>query len=313
MNSIPKDLQRLIERGGIVVTGHREIDYGTQYHLARGSETVNLNVYRTKKVSVDGKSSSLKDLLEGWRITHQGAGSRGSGNKGRKTERPTARPVSSATPRLGTDEAGKGEYLGPLVVAGARVLGKEQDQRLRKIGVRDSKDLLPPQVQKVAEGVRGILGEQNVCVISLEPVEYEARRAAAGSNVNRLLGELNVEIIKQIGDGVELILVDQFGVKARSYIEAESCVPEGVRLEVRTRAEDDAAVAAASILARARYLDEMDRLSAKVGFKLPRGSTHVVDVARRVYEESGWEGLSEVAKTHFSITDKVTGSARTKK
>jgi ribonuclease HIII len=37
--------------------------------------------------------------------------------------------------------------------------------------------------------------------------------------------------------------------------------------------EDDAAVAAASILARARYLEEMERLSGEVGLELPRGVT----------------------------------------
>jgi ribonuclease HIII len=68
-------------------------------------------------------------------------------------------------------------------------------------------------------------------------------------------------------------------------------------------------VAAASILARARYLEEMDKLSERVGFELPRGSTHVLDAARRVVEELGEEGLAEVAKIHFSITRRVLGAA----
>ncbi len=76
-------------------------------------------------------------------------------------------------------------------------------------------------------------------------------------------------------------------------------------MEVRPRAEDDAAVAAASILARARYLEEMERLSERVGFELPRGSTYVLEGARRVVEELGEEGLAEVAKVHFSITEQV--------
>ena len=64
-------------------------------------------------------------------------------------------------------------------------------------------------------------------------------------------------------------------------------VPAGVRLEVRPRAEDDAAVAAASILARARQLEEVGHLSEPVGFRLPLGATHVLDAGRRVVRERG--------------------------
>ena len=69
------------------------------------------------------------------------------------------------------------------------------------------------------------------------------------------------------------------------------------------------AVGAASILARARYLEEMDALSEEVGFELPRGSTHVLRAARRVVEERGFEGLAEVAKVHFGTTARVLGAS----
>ena len=74
---------------------------------------------------------------------------------------------------------------------------------------------------------------------------------------------------------------------------------------MRPRAEDDVAVAAASILARARYLKEMEALSEEVGFELPRGATHVLGAARQVVQERGEEGLAEVAKVHFSTTARV--------
>ena len=80
-------------------------------------------------------------------------------------------------------------------------------------------------------------------------------------------------------------------------------------MEVRTRAEDDAAVAAASIVARARQLEEVDLLSERVGFRLPLGATHVIEAGRRVVEELGREGLAEVAKTSFATTRKVLGNS----
>ena len=291
-NPIPEDLRHRIEAYGASVAEVSKIAHATRYRLARGSERATLDVYRTGKVSEGGKESGLKALLRDWRLSRTSVD---------ETLRGAARP--NATPRIGTDEAGKGEYLGPLVVAGARVLGAEKDLKLRGIGVRDSKTLGLRQVREMAAGVGWILGPENVRVISLMPREYEARRMAAGGNVNRLLGELNAEIIHELKAEVELIVVDAFGEKARSYL--ESRVPEGVRLEVRPRAEDDAAVAAASILARARYLEEMEKLSERVGFELPRGSTHVLEAARRVVEELGEEALAEVAKKHFAITRRV--------
>ncbi|MDP8948973.1 MAG: hypothetical protein M3N00_01860 [Actinomycetota bacterium] len=296
---IPEDLRRRVEAYGASVGEVSKIAHATRYRLARGSETATLDVYHTGKVSEGGRESGLKALLRDWRLSRSAVGAD-------ETVRGAARPVPNAVPRIGTDEAGKGEYLGPLVVAGTRVLGAEKDLELREIGVRDSKTLGLHQVREMAAGVTRVLGPENLRVVSLAPREYEARRAAAGGNVNRLLGELNVEIINELKAEVEVIVVDAFGEKARSYV--EPCVPGGARLEVRPRAEDDAAVAAASILARARYLEEMDELSKRVGFELPRGSTHVLEAARRVVAELGEEGLAEVAKIHFSITRRVLGT-----
>jgi ribonuclease HIII len=301
-NPIPEDLRRRIEDSGAIVADAREIDHATQYRISRGLEEATLNVYTTNKVLEGGRASGLRDLLRDWRLSRTGV------KPDRREEvQVSARPGPNPVPRIGTDEAGKGEYLGPLVVAGTRVLGAEKDRELREIGVRDSKTLGLQQATRMAAGVRRVLGPENVCVVSLAPREYEVRRAAAGENVNRLLAELNAGVIGELSDGVEAAVVDAFGVKAGSYL--EPIVPPGLRLEVRPRAEDDAAVAAASILARARYLEEMEALSARVGFELPRGSTHVLEAARRVVEELGEEGLADVAKVHFAITRQVLDEA----
>jgi ribonuclease HIII len=306
-NGIPSDLARLLDGIGARVTASRPIDYGTQHTASQGAETATINVYRTGKVAIGGKASALKQALEEWRLARTGGGapSRGVASAGTGSGAGGLDP----TPRVGADEAGKGDYFGPLVVTGARVLGKEAAQKLLEVGVRDSKTLSGYGARKMASGVIEALGPENMRVVVLPPREYEARRAAAG-NVNRLLGEINAQIIGELEDEVELFVVDEFARAARSYIEPH--VPEGIRLEVRPRAESDAAVASASILARARYLEEMNRLSEQVGFELPRGATHVVGAARRVYEERGMEGLVEAAKVHFATTERVVGVVRAK-
>jgi ribonuclease HIII len=300
-HDIPNGLRRLLREEGAEVAASRPIDHGTQYDLVRNGESAKLNVYRTGKVSTGGKASKLMEVLEGWRT--------GEGRAGRGGSRAPAGPMPAldGTPRLGIDEAGKGDYFGPLVVAGVRVAGGEMAAELREIGVRDSKTVGVLGARPMAERILGAVGPENVRVVVLGPEEYEARRTAAG-NVNDLLGEVDAGIIHELKDEVELIVVDQYAKGARARL--ASSVPPGVRLEVRPRAEDDAAVAAASILARARQLDEVDRLSETVGFRLPLGATHVLDAGRRVVQERGRRELDRVAKTHFATTQRVIGEEK---
>jgi ribonuclease HIII len=300
-HDIPTGLRRLLRDEGAEVAASRPIDHGTQYDLVRNGESAKLNVYRTGKVSTGGKASRLMEVLEGWRT--------GEGRAGRGGSRAPAgpRPALDGTPRLGIDEAGKGDYFGPLVDAGVRVAGEEIAAELREIGVRDSKTVGVLGARPMAERILGAVGPENVRVVVLGPEEYEARRRAAG-NVNDLLGEVDAGIIHELKDEVELIVVDQYAKGARARL--ASSVPPGVRLEVRPRAEDDAAVAAASILARARQLDEVDRLSETVGFRLPLGATHVLDAGRRVVRERGRRDLDRVAKTHFATTKRVIGEEK---
>lgn len=297
-NGIPRDLRPVLDEWDVRIAGHREIDYGTQYYLERGQESVRLNVFTTGKVTVQGKNSGLRDLLVGRLAAREEKHATTSGVLS------GSKPAFDVTPRVGIDEAGKGDYFGPLVVAGARVTGARAAEGLQRLGVRDSKTLGVIAARATAEGILEILGENNVRAVTLSPREYEARRRAAG-NVNKLLDEIDAWIIAELKDDVELIVVDQYAVSTRERL--EPFVSEGVKLDVRNRAEDDAAVAAASILARARYLEELERLSARVGFELPRGSTHVVDAGRRVFGERGRAGLDEVAKTSFRTTEQIVG------
>jgi ribonuclease HIII len=295
-NGIPDSLKRLLDASGAEISFARDIDYGTQYRVTRGPHTVMVNVYTTGKASTGGKASPLLNLLEGWRL-----GRVAETSAGKDPQR--VRPVElDGTPRVGTDEAGKGDYFGPLVVAGVRVLGEEAARELRDIGARDSKTLSPLGARNLARHILESVDAENASVVVLRPREYEVRRRTVG-DINRLLAEINVQILEELKAEVELFVVDEFAKAARSYIEPR--LPSGVKLVVRPRAEDDVAVAAASVLARARYLEEMEALSEEVGLELPRGATHVLGAARRVVEERGEEGLAEVAKVHFGTTARV--------
>jgi ribonuclease HIII len=295
-NGLPADLERILETSGAEISYVRSIDHGSQYRITHGPDTATVNVYTSGKISTGGRRSTLLDLLENWRLAQT--------NAVEKHSRWSASPAEpDGTPRVGADEAGKGDYFGPLVVAGVRILGEKEDVALREMGARDSKTLSVSGAMNLARRIEGSIGSENVHVVVLHPQKYEAHRKAAANNVNKLLAEVNVQIFEKLKARVELFVVDEFGKEASSYIEPR--LPSNVRLVVRPKAEDDVAVAAASVLARARYLEEMEALSEEVGFELPRGAAHVIEAARKVVEKRGLEGLAEVAKVHFSTTAKV--------
>ena len=79
-----------------------------------------------------------------------------------------------------------------------------------------------------------------------------------------------------------------------------------IELEQRPHAENDIAVAAASILARDVYIRSLESLSAEYLIDLPRGpSDKVIEIGREFVLRHGPEKLREVAKFHFAITQYI--------
>jgi ribonuclease HIII len=214
-------------------------------------------------------------------------------------------PTASQDPHIGTDEAGKGDYFGPLAVAAAYVDDLAL-VRLPQAGVRDSKRVSSARrLRELEKAVKQVCPAFDVVVIS--PARYNELHSEM-RNLNRLLAWAHARAIENVLERVDcgLAVTDQFGDE--SYL-AESLMKRGraIRLVQRVRAEDDAAVAAASILARAAFVRSMERLSAEVGLDLPRGATHVVPTAQQLFRTGGEDLLRRVAKLHFKTTKQVTG------
>jgi len=204
--------------------------------------------------------------------------------------------------RIGTDEAGKGDYYGPLVVA-AVYCSDGDIARLRRIGVADSKQLSDGTVARIAAAVQVSTTNE---VVALSPVEYN-RRYAETRNVNALLGELHAFVITKIASATRCrrVLIDQFGdiAHVRAGLAERAAAFE---LETRPRAEEHVAVAAASILARDAFLRGLRELSDQFAVDLPKGAGEPVDrAAERVLAVLGRDGLGNVAKLHFKNTDRI--------
>ena len=203
--------------------------------------------------------------------------------------------------RIGTDEAGKGDFFGYLTVAAVYV-DEETESMLTAAGVKDSKLLSDAQVMRLERLVK------KTCpfdVVRISPERYN-RLYAKLKNLNTLLGWAHARAIENLlqNVGCKTVIADQFGNKR---ILEESLMKKGrtVHLVQKTHAESDVAVAAASILARAEFLRTLDALSKSCRIKLPKGAAHVVETARNIARTRGREFLNAVAKTHFKTMKKL--------
>jgi ribonuclease HIII len=213
-------------------------------------------------------------------------------------------------PHLGIDESGKGDFFGPLVIAGVYV-DREVAHALRELGAVDSKRIgSDDKILKLAEMIRKVPGLRSE-VIQVNPGRYNELYEKFG-NLNRLLAWGHAKVIEVLLEkvpGCPTAISDQFAnptVLQRALQERG----RGIRLIQRTKAESDPAVAAASILARERFVQWLDQTGQRLGAELPKGVSPLVKGrARGLFEDMGEEGLRQVAKMHFKTSQEVMGRA----
>ncbi|MFQ6083549.1 MAG: ribonuclease HIII [Candidatus Aminicenantia bacterium] len=206
---------------------------------------------------------------------------------------------------IGTDESGKGDYFGPLVVAGVYVRNSQDEKRLEEIGTRDSKKISDRRIIELARTIK----EKFINSIVLIGPERYNQLYEKLKNLNRILAWAHARVIENILERVECsyAITDQFGDK--NYV-LNALMRKGKNIYIHQQpgAEEDLAVAAASILARAEFLKKIDSLSQEIGVNLLKGSSREVEnLARELVKNKGKEILNRITKRHFKITRKILG------
>lgn len=204
------------------------------------------------------------------------------------------------TPHIGVDESGKGDFFGPLVIAGVYA-NLEVARALQEIGVMDSKRISgDTRIETLAGQLRTIPGLAHE-VIVIGPERYNALYMKFG-NLNKLLAWGHAKVIEILLERVPdcpRALSDQF---ANPHVLKNALQARGktIVLEQRTKAESDPAVAAASILARQGFVHWLKENGARLGVDLPKGaSAGVKAAAAAIRARHGPAMLEKVAKMHF--------------
>jgi len=216
-------------------------------------------------------------------------------------------------PRIGVDESGKGDFFGPLCVAGVYV-NESVVRAWKTAGVRDSKAI--GSDRKIAE-LTEVIKNTPGCVWTVIPIGNEAynRLMAKFKSVNRLLAWGHARAIENLmtkRDAMnplpERAISDQFAHDKSTVAKALMALGREIELVQRHRAEADLAVAAASILARNEFVTRLQRLGQQYSLKFPKGAGKEVDiVAREFFEKYGAVELTKVAKTHFRTSLRAQG------
>jgi ribonuclease HIII len=209
-------------------------------------------------------------------------------------------------PHFGVDESGKGDFFGPLVIAGVYV-DRGIARKFLKAGVQDSKRIgSDARIRTLAKSIRQTIGNLSEVVL-IGPEKYNDLYEKFG-NLNRLLGWGHARVIENLlvkRPDCPRALSDKF---ADAGVVQNSLLQRGraIKLEQRTRAESDLAVAAASILAREAFVDWLEKRGGGLKVRLGRGvSTAVKQTAQQLVEANGPDILRQVAKVHFRTAHEI--------
>ncbi len=212
-------------------------------------------------------------------------------------------------PHFGIDESGKGDFFGPLVIAGVYV-DKHIARALIDAGVQDSKRITSDaKIRALAQVIKTLPGAAHN-VVSIGPERYNALQQKM-RNVNNLLGWGHARVIENLlaqRPDCPRSLSDQF---ANPSIIRRSLLEKGrrIQLDQRTKAESDPAVAAASILAREKFIDWLEAAGRAQGITLPRGaSAQVKAAAKELVRKNSAAILRQLAKTHFKTAREIAPS-----
>lgn len=211
-------------------------------------------------------------------------------------------PEHDRKARIGIDESGKGDFFGPLCVAGVYAEGSAIS-KLADIGVKDSKAMTDSAILKVAKEIRKNYQHH---ILKINPLKYNELYDKF-KNLNRLLAWAHATTIESLVEKTKCrdVIIDQFANEevVKTALKRKSLE---VNLTQRHRAEEDLVVAAASILAREAFILGLRQLGEQFSIELPKGASQLtINAGKKFIARYGEEQLGHVGKLHFKTLDSI--------
>ena len=208
---------------------------------------------------------------------------------------------------IGSDEVGKGDYFGPIIVT-ASYVNKNDISFLEDLGVKDSKKITDEKILKIAPTIIDKIPHESIILSNEEFNSYVNK----GYNMNKINSMLHnraiLGLLKKDNFSYDMVVMDQF-TPARNYFGYLKDIGDNIfrKITFTTKAEDKClSVACSSIISRYLFMKEMDKISKEIDKVLPLGAGVIVDEAGKdLVNKHGKEILNKIAKVNFKNTEKI--------
>ena len=273
---------------------------GSKYRKKIEGHTV--TIYNSNKFMVQGSTSETLAIKL---LGNAGIKLAGSSESKKKVAGKTI--IYDSFNCIGSDEAGSGDFFGPMTVV-ASYVSKKNAEILKVLGVMDSKNLKDDKIIALAEQIIPIIPHS---LLVLDNPKYNERKAIGWSQVKMkavLHNQAITNVLKKIdGAPLDYIVIDQFAVQGVYENYALTAIPEREKTRFETKGESKSiAIAASSIIARYAFVKYYDQIIRETGIHITKGAGAKVDLeAAKIIERKGIAYLDSITKKDFKNREKA--------
>lgn len=299
-------IKKIAQDKGAIVSMHKEINYGIQFEIKKEDEKGLYRIYQSKKGIKHDLSQLRSDKLKSLFVETKELDDKSQNNARNQTNNQNKTKKENKLKDydlIGVDESGKGDLFGPLVIASVYV-DYEAYKKLYNLGVKDSKTIDDIKILKLSKKIK------EICSYSIVKIRNDRYNEIYDKikNLNKLLAWGHARAIENLLNKVECntVLSDKFG---KEELIKNRLMEKGQKIDLyqQTKAESNMAVAAASILARAEFVKELDNINKEYNIKFPKGISHMtIEKGKEFVKKYGKEELFKVAKLHFKTIDRLS-------
>ncbi|MDN6181366.1 MAG: ribonuclease HIII [Staphylococcus equorum] len=267
-------------------------------------KSTSISIYNSNKVMFQGKDA---DNIASQLLPNTAKPAQSKTNSVKKTSSTNKTIRYNNYQCIGSDEAGSGDYFGPLTVCAAYV-SKKNVQVLKTLGVDDSKKLTDAKIVELAEQLVTFIPHS---LLTMHNEKYNEKQKSGWSQV-KMKAVLHNEAIKNVTqkidtDALDYIVIDQFAEAGVYKRYALTDLPFSTKTKFETKGESKSiAIAAASIISRYAFVKNMDSLSRSAKTEIPKGASNKVDLAAaKIIDRKGIDYLDSITKKHFANRSKA--------
>lgn len=267
-----------------------------------------ITLYESGKVMFQGLGADIEANM--WKDLESHYNNRNIDEEIKQKEEKTNNKEYYYYDAIGSDEVGTGDYFGPIIVT-ATLVDKTTRKLLEDLKIMDSKKMTDDKIRRCAPI---IMKKLPYVTFTLSNEKYNDL-SNKGFNMNKIKAILHNKVLYELSKkntNYHKIIVDQFTTPRSyfSYLKQENIEEKVTKITFITKGESaHLSVAAASVISRYLFLENMDKLSNKYGITILKGASDKVDeVGKQIVKKYGKNELNKIAKINFKNTEKILGN-----